>query len=178
MQEVTSSSLVSPICKLFSVNGLQGLFFRAYNVDFLGKEISQKLCDVNWAGLDSNQRRLTPTGLQPVPFSHSGTDPEKSGFTNFSSQQCGCYYSILLCRGKIARVRIENYHDESKTIGFFMARECYRLPNQYRRNFPDHSNLFYFCDLFGSLGLQKIGVNRVPPAATVLTVGYDDNQVF
>jgi hypothetical protein len=28
-----------------------------------------------WAGLDSNQRRLTPTGLQPVPFSHSGTDP-------------------------------------------------------------------------------------------------------
>jgi len=29
----------------------------------------------NWAGLDLNQRRLTPTGLQPVPFSHSGTDP-------------------------------------------------------------------------------------------------------
>jgi hypothetical protein len=29
-----------------------------------------------WAGLDSNQRRLTPTGLQPVPFSHSGTDPD------------------------------------------------------------------------------------------------------
>ena len=28
-----------------------------------------------WAGLDSNQRRLAPTGLQPVPFSHSGTDP-------------------------------------------------------------------------------------------------------
>ena len=28
-----------------------------------------------WAGLDSNQRRFTPTGLQPVPFSHSGTDP-------------------------------------------------------------------------------------------------------
>ena len=35
---------------------------------FLGKKIK-------WAGLDSNQRRLTPTGLQPVPFSHSGTDP-------------------------------------------------------------------------------------------------------
>jgi site-specific recombinase XerC len=31
-----------------------------------------------WAGLDSNQRRLTPTGLQPVPFSHSGTDPSDS----------------------------------------------------------------------------------------------------
>jgi len=30
---------------------------------------------VQWAGLDSNQRRLTPTVLQPVPFSHSGTDP-------------------------------------------------------------------------------------------------------
>ena len=29
----------------------------------------------NWAGLDSNQRKLTLTGLQPVPFSHSGTDP-------------------------------------------------------------------------------------------------------
>ena len=28
-----------------------------------------------WAGQDSNLRRLTPTGLQPVPFSHSGTDP-------------------------------------------------------------------------------------------------------
>ena len=31
-----------------------------------------------WAGLDSNQRRLTPTGLQPVPFSRSGTDPTNS----------------------------------------------------------------------------------------------------
>jgi hypothetical protein len=28
-----------------------------------------------WAGKDSNLRRLTPTGLQPVPFSRSGTDP-------------------------------------------------------------------------------------------------------
>ena len=28
-----------------------------------------------WAGLDSNQRKLTLTGLQPVPFSLSGTDP-------------------------------------------------------------------------------------------------------
>ena len=35
-----------------------------------------------WAGLDSNQRRLTPMGLQPIPFSHSGTDPnEKSDST-------------------------------------------------------------------------------------------------
>jgi site-specific recombinase XerD len=31
--------------------------------------------ELNWARLDSNQRRLTPTGLQPVPFSHSGTRP-------------------------------------------------------------------------------------------------------
>ena len=30
-----------------------------------------------WRGLDSNQRRRTPTGLQPVPFNHSGTPPEK-----------------------------------------------------------------------------------------------------
>ena len=36
-----------------------------------------------WAGLDSNQRKLTLTGLQPVPFSHSGTDPnEKSDSTD------------------------------------------------------------------------------------------------
>src|SRR5690606_34280879 len=28
-----------------------------------------------WAGLDLNQRRQMPTGLQPVPFGHSGTDP-------------------------------------------------------------------------------------------------------
>ena len=31
-----------------------------------------------WAGLDSNQRRLTPAGLQPAPFSRSGTDPQVS----------------------------------------------------------------------------------------------------
>ena len=29
----------------------------------------------HWAGLDSNQRRLAPMGLQPIPFNHSGTDP-------------------------------------------------------------------------------------------------------
>ena len=28
-----------------------------------------------WRRLDSNQRRRTPTGLQPVPFNHSGTPP-------------------------------------------------------------------------------------------------------
>jgi len=28
-----------------------------------------------WAELDSNQRKLSLTGLQPVPFSHSGIDP-------------------------------------------------------------------------------------------------------
>lgn len=28
-----------------------------------------------WAGLDSNQRSDNATGLQPVPFGHSGTDP-------------------------------------------------------------------------------------------------------
>ena len=30
---------------------------------------------VQWERLDSNQRRHTPTGLQPVPFSLSGTLP-------------------------------------------------------------------------------------------------------
>ena len=29
-----------------------------------------------WAGLDSNQRKLTLMGLQPIPFNHSGTDPK------------------------------------------------------------------------------------------------------
>src|SRR5215831_9003037 len=29
-----------------------------------------------WAGLDSNQRSENATGLQPVPFGHSGTDPD------------------------------------------------------------------------------------------------------
>ena len=29
-----------------------------------------------WAGLDSNQRSGNATGLQPVPFGHSGTDPD------------------------------------------------------------------------------------------------------
>jgi hypothetical protein len=28
-----------------------------------------------WRGLDLNQRRLSPTDLQSVPFSHSGTPP-------------------------------------------------------------------------------------------------------
>src|SRR5512132_2447106 len=28
-----------------------------------------------WRGKDSNLRRRKPTGLQPVPFSHSGTPP-------------------------------------------------------------------------------------------------------
>gem|GEM_PF-2452754 len=28
-----------------------------------------------WAGEDSNLRRCEPTGLQPVPFGRSGTDP-------------------------------------------------------------------------------------------------------
>ena len=32
-----------------------------------------------WRGLDSNQRRRTPTGLQPVPFNHSGTPPGRRG---------------------------------------------------------------------------------------------------
>jgi hypothetical protein len=35
-----------------------------------------------WAELDSNQRRLSPMGLQPIPFSHSGIDPdERANFT-------------------------------------------------------------------------------------------------
>ena len=36
-----------------------------------------------WAGLDLNQRRLSPAGLQPAPFSRSGTDPFRCIFTAF-----------------------------------------------------------------------------------------------
>src|SRR5579872_2309234 len=32
-----------------------------------------------WRGLDSNQRRCSPTDLQSVPFSHSGTPPRRQG---------------------------------------------------------------------------------------------------
>ena len=32
-----------------------------------------------WAGLDSNQRKLALMGLQPIPFSRSGTDPCRIG---------------------------------------------------------------------------------------------------
>ena len=32
-----------------------------------------------WAREDSNLRRRTPTGLQPVPFGHLGTRPDESG---------------------------------------------------------------------------------------------------
>ena len=32
-----------------------------------------------WRELDSNQRRRTPTGLQPVPFNHSGIPPKAGG---------------------------------------------------------------------------------------------------
>jgi hypothetical protein len=31
-----------------------------------------------WAGQDSNLRSLATTGLQPVPFNHSGTDPKNT----------------------------------------------------------------------------------------------------
>jgi len=38
-----------------------------------------------WWMLDSNQRSVTATGLQPVPFSHSGNPPlEKTGKFNYS----------------------------------------------------------------------------------------------
>ncbi len=32
--------------------------------------------EIWWAELDSNQRSDNATGLQPVPFGHSGTDPD------------------------------------------------------------------------------------------------------
>ena len=38
--------------------------------------MSDLFSKILWAGEDLNLRRLTPTGLQPVPFGRSGTDPE------------------------------------------------------------------------------------------------------
>ena len=35
---------------------------------------------VEWARKDSNLRRRTPTGLQPVPFGHSGIRPNRGGY--------------------------------------------------------------------------------------------------
>jgi hypothetical protein len=44
----------------------------------------------NWAGLESNQRRLAPMGLQPIPFSRSGTDP-------LFHNGCRLVYSLFVC---------------------------------------------------------------------------------
>ncbi len=59
-------------CRKFLVDALSeiksGVNLNAFSaIDIPPKE--------KWAGLDSNQRKLTLTGLQPVPFSLSGTDP-------------------------------------------------------------------------------------------------------
>ncbi|MDQ1449576.1 MAG: hypothetical protein QOC79_2547, partial [Actinomycetota bacterium] len=40
------------------------------------KEIWLALRASQWAGLDSNQRSGNAMGLQPIPFGHSGTDPD------------------------------------------------------------------------------------------------------
>src|SRR5690606_4954127 len=37
-----------------------------------------RLAWIWWRGLDSNQRRRAPTDLQSVPFSHSGTPPNRA----------------------------------------------------------------------------------------------------
>ncbi len=47
--------------------------------------------------MDSNQRRLTPTGLQPVPFSHSGTDPDISTNLNLVYFLLALLTSEILC---------------------------------------------------------------------------------
>lgn len=39
-----------------------------------------------WAGLDSNQCRLSPANLQSAPFSHSGTDPYCKATTGIRTQ--------------------------------------------------------------------------------------------
>ena len=46
------------------------------NLRFQASSLSDLFSEILWAGEDLNLRRLTPTGLQPVPFGRSGTDPE------------------------------------------------------------------------------------------------------
>src|SRR5574341_113553 len=45
-----------------------------------------------WGGEDSNLRRLTPTGLQPVPFGHSGTSPKCDETSNLLT----CLYRKII----------------------------------------------------------------------------------
>ena len=72
----------------------------------------------DWAGLDSNQRRLAPMGLQPIPFSHSGTDPYKpiSFFYLYVSDRLKC---------KIRPLSTLSFHLTGKMIVFASARSCF-----------------------------------------------------
>ena len=49
-----------------------------------------------WAGLDSNQRKLTLTGLQPVPFSLSGTDPSHTDIFSRLERKIKNYQELIV----------------------------------------------------------------------------------
>ena len=77
-----------------------------------------------WAGVDSNHRRLAPTDLQSVPFSHSGTYPYSfnlplMGFEPMASplpRECATPAPQRLIPSKLMQF--------SSTLSILLPREC------------------------------------------------------
>ena len=77
-----------------------------------------------WAGVDSNHRRLAPTDLQSVPFSHSGTYPYSfnlplMGFEPMASplpRECATPAPQRLIPSKLMQF--------STTLSILLPREC------------------------------------------------------
>ena len=65
----------------------QVLILRKFNYGDENRDGSLILDMCEWVGQDSNLRRLTPTGLQPVPISHSGTYPNNNSAEESAGQQ-------------------------------------------------------------------------------------------
>ena len=70
-EPATSSSRTTRSTKLSYTPSVIGPVSRKRRPAFAGTR--------EWAREDSNLRRRTPTGLQPVPFGHLGTRPDKTG---------------------------------------------------------------------------------------------------
>ena len=71
-----------------------------------------------WAGLDSNQRSGNATGLQPVPFGHSGTDPRSTiaALDSSSSTEEDAHADVRRrLRDRHARGAQRSRPDESRT---------------------------------------------------------------
>ncbi len=101
------STVILPIFHLFRpIQKLREVYRHLITLILLKGQNQQR----NWAELDSNQRRLAPTSLQPVSFSHSdirpkpvmGFEPATYGLQNRCSaielhrQGCQSRLAILL----------------------------------------------------------------------------------